>query len=368
MNPRPLVIITSRLPPEVCGIGTYSWLLQRHWPISGSRAQFFVIDGAAQSTAELGHSAITEFDQDPEKLAQALIRSGDGDVLLHYAGRAYHRYGCPTWLPPVLRAWKAKSPAGRLLIFFHELPSDNFAITSRYFWMDLCNRRVIRKLADLADVIVTNTSEHATELQKISGRKEVHVIPVGSNIEPIGDSSEQRARTEFAVFGLPFGRLQTLQAFDHDIRSWHENGQLTKLHLIGPRDEKFDPRSERLIATWPTPGVVVRHGLLSSAEVSQLLSQVRFGLTNATTGNWSKSTAFMAYAAHDCAIVSKAKSESAPLCFTIAPNELATISDVDLIARRKALQKWYDGNAGWNAIATKVAALLRLRVEKEALP
>jgi hypothetical protein len=76
----------------------------------------------------------------------------------------------------------------------------------------------------------------------------------------------------------------------------------------------------------------------------------------------------MAYAAHDCAIVSKAKSESAPLCFTITPNELATISDVDLIARTRALQKWYDGNAGWNAIATKVAALLRLRVEKEALP
>jgi hypothetical protein len=65
MNPRPLVIITTRLPPEVCGIGTYSWLLYRHWPITGSKTQFFVVDGAAQSTAELGHSAITEFHQDP---------------------------------------------------------------------------------------------------------------------------------------------------------------------------------------------------------------------------------------------------------------------------------------------------------------
>jgi hypothetical protein len=368
MNPRPLVIITTRLPPEVCGIGTYSWLLQRHWPMSGSRAQFLVIDGAAQSTAELGHSAITEFDRDPEKLAQAITHSGDADVLLHYAGRAYHRYGCPAWLPTVLRAWKAKSPAGRLLIFFHELPSDNFAITSRYFWIDLCNRRVIRKLADLADVVVTNTSEHATKLQKISGRQDVHLIPVGSNIEPVGDSSEQRVLTEFAVFGLPFGRLQTLQMFDHDIRSWQENGQLTKLHLIGPRDEKFDPRSEQLIATWPKPGVVVRHGLLSSAEVSQLLCQVQFGLTNATTGNWSKSTAFIAYAAHGCAIISKAKLESSPLCFTIAPKELATISGGDLIGRTRALQKWYDENADWNAIATKVGALLRLHVEQEALP
>ncbi len=367
MNLRPLVIITTRLPPEVCGIGTYSWLLHRHWPISGSRTQFFVIDGAAQSTAELGHSAITEFDQDPEKLAQALKRFGDADILLHYAGRAYHRYGCPTWLPPVLRAWKAKSPAGRLLIFFHELPSDNFTIPSRYFWIDMCNRRVIRTLAGLADVIVTNTAEHATKLQKISGRTDIHLIPVGSNIERVDGSSEQRARTDFAIFGLPFGRLQTLQIFNHEVRSWQGNGRLRKLHLIGPGDKKFNARSEQLIATWPNPGVVVRHGLLSSAEVSRLLSQVRFGLAIATTGNWSKSTVFMAYAAHGCGIISKAKSESAPLCFTIAPNELGTISDLDLIARTRALQKWYDENAGWGAIATKVAALLSLRVEQEAL-
>jgi hypothetical protein len=255
-----------------------------------------------------------------------------------------------------------------LLIFFHELPSDNFTITSRYFWIDMCNWRVIRKLAGFADVIVTNTAEHATKLQKISGRTDIHLIPVGSNIERVGDSSEQRARTDFAIFGLPFGRLQTLQMFNHEVRSWEGNGHLRKLHLIGPRDKKFDARSEQLIATWRNPGVIVRHGLLSSAEVSRLLSQVRFGLAIATTGNWSKSTVFMAYAAHGCAIISKAKSESAPLCFTIAPNELGTISDLDLLARTRALRKWYDENAAWSAIATEVAALLGLRVEQEALP
>lgn len=368
MNPRPLVIITTRLPPEVCGIGTYSWLLHRHWPISGLRAQFFVIDGAARSTAELGHPAITEFDRDPQKLAEALTRSGDADVLLHYAGRAYHRYGCPTWLPPVLRAWREKSPAGRVLTFFHELPGNNHPITSRYYWIDLCNRRLIRTLTDLSEVVVTNTSEHATKLRNISGRTDIHLIPVGSNIEPVVVTSGQRARTEFAVFGLPFGRLQTLQMFDHDIRSWQEKGQLTTLHLIGPHDEKFDSRSERLMATWPNPAAVARHGLRSSPEVSQLLCQVQFGLTNATTWNWSKSTAFMAYAAHGCAIISKAKSESVPLRFTVAADELPTISGMDLIARTKALQKWYDENADWKAIANKVAALLGLHAEREAWP
>lgn len=108
--------------------------------------------------------------------------------------------------------------------------------------------------------------------------------------------------------------------------------------------------------------------MLSSAEVSQLLSQVQFGLTNATTGNWSKSTAFMAYAAHGCAIISKAKAELDPLCFTIAPGELETISDVDLGRRTQSLHKWYAENADWNVSAAKIAALLRVHVEQEALP
>ncbi len=367
MNPRPLAVITTRLPPQVCGIGTYSWLLHKHWPSSGGPTQFFVMDGATQSIAELGHSAISTFNQSAHQLARALKRFGDVDILLHYAGRAYHAYGCPTWLPPVLRAWKAEF-CGRLVIFFHELPGDNRAFTSRYFWIDKVNRRVVRKLTDLADVIATNTAEHVTKLRQISGRTDVHLVPVGSNIEPVGDGSEQRTSADFAIFGLPFGRWQTLQIFDREIRSWQEKGHLAKLHLIGPAGEKFDARSEKLIARWPNPGVVVRHGFLSSAEVSRLLLQTRFGLTNATTGNWSKSTAFMAYAAHGCAIISKAKAELAPLCFTIAPGELETISDVDLGRRTRSLYKWYAENADWNVIAAKIAVLLRVRVEQEALP
>ena len=36
MQSRPLIIISTRLPPQLCGIGTFSWLLRRHWP--GERA------------------------------------------------------------------------------------------------------------------------------------------------------------------------------------------------------------------------------------------------------------------------------------------------------------------------------------------
>jgi len=364
MDTRRIAIITTRLPPALCGIGTYSWLLRKHWPIEDSRVEFLVIDGAAQSITKLGLRGVSEFNGKAAELSRSLERVGPANVVLHYAGRAYHRYGCPAWFPAVLRNWKAKFPAGRLLIFFHELPSDNFPVTTRYFWIDLCNRRVIGKLAHLADVIATNTAEHVDKLERVSGRREVYLIPVGSNIEPANDFSERRARTEFVIFGLPFGRWQTLQMFDREIRSWQETGRLTKLHLIGPHDENFDGRSDRLIATWPNPEVVVRHGMLPALDVSKLLARVQFGLTNATVENWGKSSAFMACAAHGCAIVAKTKSESPPLSFTITAAEISAISDLDLAARARLLKEWYDANADWDVIAAKIAGLLSIPMDQ----
>jgi hypothetical protein len=366
VNARPFIIISTRLPPQLCGIGAYSWLLHRHWPGETSHVGFLVVEGAAESAAALNHSAIAEFNAKAANLSRALESAGGADVLLHYAGRAYHRYGCPIWLPAVLAKWKAKYPAGRLLIFFHELPGK-FPIASRHYWIDLCNRRIIRKLARLADVIVTNTSDHVTKIMKISGRADVHLAPVGSNILAPDNLSQQRVRTEFVIFGLPFSRWQTLQMFDAEIRSWQRDGRLTKLHLVGPRDEKFDLRSEELIAAWPDPHVVTRHGTLPSLEVSKLLARAQFALTNATFKNWSKSGSLMAYASHGCAIVGRLHSASTPLCFTISSDDVATISDVDLGRRTQSLKEWYDQNADWNIIARKISDLLPAKVQEEAM-
>ena len=365
MEPRPTVIITTRLPPQMCGIGTYSWLLHQHWPGDTSHTQFLVVDGAAESAAALDCRAISEFNANSTELSQAFDRAGSVDVLLHYAGRAYHRFGCPLWLPNILARWKPRFSSARLMIFFHELPG-RLPITSRHYWIDICNRRIVGKLARMADVIVTNTEDHVRQIEKISGRTDIHYVPVGSNIQPCKDVPPERAHTEFAILGLPFGRGQTLQMFDGAIRSWQKSGRLTRLHLVGPRDQKFDLRADRLIATWRDPHIVTRHGMLPAPEVSKLLARVQFGLTNATGQNWGKSGAFMAYASHGCAVVSKNESDSMPLCFTVRPEEVASIADVDLNKRARLLKEWYEQNADWNVIARKISALLPANVEQEA--
>lgn len=357
MSPRPLVIVTTRLPPQTCGIGAHSWLAHKYRPDGSSPAQFLVMEGAAESRALLGGNVITDFNGDPGKLGQALDRAGSANVLLHYAGRAYQRLGCPTWMPGVLAKWKAKFPDGHLTVFFHEVPGKVPPL-SRHFLLGKIGARIIRQLAAIADVVVTNTENHVAILRKLSGRDQVHCLPIGSNIEPVASASQARVPTEFIVFGLPFGRWQTLQLFDSEIRGWQRSGRLASLHLVGPNDKKFSSQANELIGGWPNPGAAVRHGFLPDAEVARVFARSQFALTNVTPENWSKSGVFMACAATGCAAVIKSgDAQSAPLCHAIAASEVEKILEAERASRTGSLKVWYYENADWRVTAKQLAAL-----------
>jgi len=357
MKTRPLVVVTTRLPPQICGIGVYSWLAHKHRPDNSLPAHFLVMEGAAESRALFGWDGITDFHGDPEILARALYESGPVNVLLHYAGRGYQLFGCPVWMPGVLAKWKAKFPQGRLTIFFHELPGK-IPRPSRHFLLGKINARIVRQLSAVADELVTNTENHVAILRELSGRDDIHCLPVASNLDPTTASSQPRTKTEFVIFGLPFGRLQTLQSFDSEIRGWQTSGRLTVLHLIGPQDEKFTTQANELIEGWPRSAVAVRVGLLPDAEVSRLFARAQFALTNVTPETWSKSGAFMACAVTGCAPVIKAEEPRlVPLSHAISAREVEKISELELASRAVSLKAWYYQNADWDVTAKRLAAL-----------
>ena len=356
MSGRPLVIITTRLPPAACGIGTYSYLLREHWPDRSAAVEFLVMDGGADSGTLANRDRVAEFSGDPTKLELEFERIGAADVVLHYAARAYQRFGCPVWLPGVLARWKQKQPSGRVLMIVHELPG-RLPITTRHFWLGKVDAWIVRRLSSLADVLVTNTQHHADTLHRISGGRDVHLLPVGSNIAVTSEPTA-RAATEFVLFGLAFGRLLTLQKFDLDVRRWHASGRLTKLHVIGPEGDESTQKADALMAAWPRSIAVVRHGMLPADQVSLLLQRARFALTNVTPGTWSKSGAFMACAAHRSAVVvATAESASIPFSYSIRRAEVETISDAEIDRRTAALAEWYYENADWPVIANRMAAL-----------
>jgi hypothetical protein len=350
----PDVVISTRLPPRVCGVGTYSWLLHKHRADTATPASFFTMDGASESRSFLGLDAITDFSGDPRKLETLLDRAGAAHVLLHYAGRGYQRFGCPIWLPSVLRRWKRKVSRGLLTVFFHEVPAALPKLPHHVVFAKV-GAHVIGQLAALADVLVTNTETHASVLRELPGCAEVHCLPVGSNIEPIHEAPRSRLETEFVLFGLPFGRLQTLQAFAPYIGKWHASGVLEKLHAIGPEDPKLRRRAAVLLDRLAP--VLVSHGALGERDVSRLLTNARFALTNVTRETWSKSGVFMACAAHGCAAVIMEKESEAPLCYGIARDELGRISASEIESRSAALKDWYERSASWPVTAGALAVL-----------
>lgn len=354
---RPFVIITTELPPASCGIGTYSSLLRRHWPNESRSVEFLVMDAPARPSVLRNSDRITPFHGRGGKLGRELDRIGAADVLLHYAGRAYQRWGCPLWLPGALARWKRDHPGSRLTIFAHEIPGE-MPITSHHFWLGKANAWILRRLASIGDLLVTNTSNHAAQWRNLSHREDIHVVPVASNIEPVTAALEPRARGEFLIFGLSFGRLQTLLRFAEYIHGWKVDGRITKLHLVGLEGDDFSERADQLMQGAGLEPLLVRRGFLTSAEVAGLLAVVEFALTNVTEETWSKSSTFMACAAHACPIVvSEAPSATAPLSYTVAAREVSTISASELGRRGAALASWYRENADWPVIASQLANL-----------
>ena len=358
MSARPTVVVTTRLAPQICGVGACSWLAHKHRPADSLPARFIVMEGAAHSRPLLGWDAIEDFHGDPSKLERFLDLAGPANVLVHYAGRAYQRFGCPTWMPRVLSKWKAKFPKGRLTVFFHEAPGP-LPRWSRHSILAKVGGRIIRRLAAVADVLVTNTENHVAILRQLSGRDDIHLIPIGSNIEPVENSSPARVRTEFIIFGLPFGRWQTLQWFDSKIQDWQAAGRLSTVHLVGPQDSRFAEPTRDLIQQWPNPAAAVLHGSLPDAEVARLFAQAQFALTNVTAETWSKSGVFMACAATGCApVITSERAQGVPLFFAVAADEVNEISGTELASRAVSLKEWYRQNADWTVIAKRLAALV----------
>lgn len=361
MTTKPLVTISTRLAPGACGIGTHSLMLRKHWPATAPEPfEFVVNEGAAGADGLRAGDRVTEFANDGARLASELERIGAADVLLHYAGRAYHRFGAPLWLPRVLRNWKQKHPGARLMIYFHELPGK-MPIPSRHFWLGELNSWVVRQLSAVSDVLATNTDHHAAKLRKLSRRSDIHVLPIGSNIEFVASGANTvRQPTEFLVFGLSFGRLQALQSFVADVPRWHSLGRLTKLHVIGPRDDTFSTEADQLMSTWPASIEIIRHGRLPSPDVSRLLQTATFALTNVNDETWSKSGTFMACATHGCAvIISGTRPETPPLRYVVAASEVTSITPDEVASRTTALADWTNQTASWPVIASRMASLLR---------
>jgi hypothetical protein len=347
-----IIAIVPRLSPSICGVGDAAWLLANAWPQSDTKFSFLVVDGAVQSKLELGCKNIYHLGNSASVLYHTLIELNPDGVILHYAARGYHKYGCPFWLLRGIMRWRRIFPRSRFVVYFHEL-SERLPLKTHHGLISLCDRYIARVLAMSASSIATNSRQHASQLKLITGNDFINHFPVFAHLHEQSTMPAYSFRKcrQFLVFGQPSTQLQVITQFRDYVRRWADSGLLDVLHIVGPLNPHVSASLSNLLIGLSMQPKVIFHGPLSTLEISSLLCSVGFCLSGVTEGNFTKSSSFMAFASRACPTICQERSTLAPLCFTIDPKELPTLDSGDILSKSSDLFYWYSSHASRRAIA-----------------
>ncbi|MDJ0739247.1 MAG: hypothetical protein QNJ91_05995 [Gammaproteobacteria bacterium] len=216
----------------------------------------------------------------------------DADVVVHWSGYGYSRRGTPLWL---LRRLAAQRPRiRRLAVVFHELYASGPPWTSA-FWLSPLQRRLTRRLAELADFRVASRRASADWLAANAPGAVDAVLPVPSNVGELADADPPRQPAVVVFGGAPL-RAATYRSVGSDLFAWLSRHGLT-LHDIGPPID--DPRLQRDLEQ----SGARRHGYIDADAVQAVLREARYGLLAYPVAYLAKSGVFAAYAANAVAPV-----------------------------------------------------------------
>jgi glycosyltransferase involved in cell wall biosynthesis len=350
-----VVVICPELPPERGGVGDYTIRVADQW--RGISPKFLVaqpIEGGCEYRAE-------QLDPRADVIRQLAPHA---KVLLQYSAYGFHRLGYPRTLLRALTNWKREN-AGVLVLMLHEIWTF-WPLLNKNRPIQALHRRDLAALTRSADAVFTSTRGQAEHLRDVSGRSNVEVLPVGSNIRPSSDSQPDRQPGHFVLFGLQSSRLTTLRKMHEHLRSLAARGVITKLTTTGAGNtEQGDIEEKALTERLQLRERVELRGSLPEQEVSRLLSSAAFAVSAQDESSVTKSGTFIAYAAHGLNIISPhaAATASAPLCWATHPADLiGGIAEAELRARAENLRVWHDQTCSWARIAEQFARALRLEV------
>jgi hypothetical protein len=208
-----LLQLVPRLPPARDGIGDHSLrLAERLRDLHNINTSFLVCDPNWTGSAEVnGFRVIKLEERTPHAFAQAMHEhfvasvSRGLSILLHFAPYAYQSRGFPLWLLRSLEVWK-KQYSAPLMTMFHELEPGWGKPWSSTFWLHPLQRQLIRNLAKLSDIRLTNTAYYGEKLGIGKGRR-VELTPTFSSIaEPVVNPVGHERANQILVFGRPWQR------------------------------------------------------------------------------------------------------------------------------------------------------------------
>ena len=329
------------------GVGDYTLRVVEQW--RGVRPRFLIANPRTEP-----------LDYDVQQLGSTLPPSQR--ILLQYSAYGFHRYGYPRKLLRALVDWKRETQ-GVLVVMFHEIWTF-WPLLNKNRPLQALHRRDIGALARAADAVFTSTRSQADHLRAASGRAEIDVLPVGSNITPTAAANVNRHGGVAVLFGRQPSRVSTLRKMREHLAPLARSGGIAKLVIVGGGNgPSGDAEETELARALQLRGGAEFRGALPEHAVSELLASASFAVSAQDELSVTKSGTFIAYAAHGLNIISPyaGASATAPLCWATHPAELqAGIAEAELRARAESLRAWHARTCSWPHIAEQFARALRL--------
>lgn len=348
VNGMRILQITPRVPPSVCGVGDYAWLLAQALR-DGHNIQSSFLSAGTTLTKPVGTTEFPVF-RLPELTADALvdfITSATGEfeaVVLHMSPYGYQKRGMPLWLAAAWRRLSQTTNHPRLLTMFHELYATG-SVSSSAFWLQPLQKSVLRSVAHKSDGLRTNREEYAVWLRQIPGLKnEVTVLPVFSNLgEPERLPSYQSREPRMVMFSSGMHGGNDAKATIRKVAKLAKRLGMQELHVVGGKF--FDHKDNDL--------KVLAHSYMPAADISELLISARMAFTEYHPQFLAKSGVLAGYAAHSLAVVTAATVSELPDGLA-AGRELLSLKDcmahsaldkIDIESIGACLHRWYEGHS-----------------------
>lgn len=351
---RRVTIITPEIEAGAGGLADYTLRLLEHWPFD---TNLQILTRRVPENKVAGPHAIRLLPSGEEEIFRALC-AATGPVLIQYSAFGYDPAGNPEELINAVTRWKSSGNSSRLVVMFHEIWMF-VPFWNRRFVSQKKHRRLIGRLALAADVVVTSTASQAAHLREVSGRSDVSVLPVGSNITPHPISTSARDGTAAVIFGLAHSRLRALGSLRAALRELARANTLTRITTIGHGDNSGEAT---LLEDLKLSAGHQQLGACSEAAVSREFQQAAFAISDQDPLSYSKSGTLMAYAEHGLNIISPFATATSrePFSFFFSPAELQSgVSLEQREERARLLKSWQARTASWPSIADFFLAALR---------
>lgn len=310
-----IALITRRFPPETCGVGDYAMRLAEF--LTGQGEQVTVFTGRSDGARPLGFRVVESPMSgwgDLRPLLRAIEAEHPDRVQLEYSGYGWNRWGFSFWLNVlVARLRRAGVP---VTLGLHEIP---IRIRQHPLQFPIIVLQWLHAvlLLGVADSVALNMQERVRLLRRIIfwRRRRILYRPNSSTIPVVQIDAEHRRAVRAAHGVLPedrvvatFGLFQRDKNYESVIETVAQvrAERPLKLWLLGDPSGSSPEYLEWLRQRTHALGIgphVVWSGRLDGAGVSAHLQAADFFILPQPDGHLTRSSAFMAAAAHGLPVI-----------------------------------------------------------------